>query len=206
MLEELCGKIDKIEFFTKGKRGFLYKGIYKGKSVVIKTKNPHSKAVGRIVNEAKYLEILNKHNIGPKLLFYAEEYLVYEFIEGIFFEDYLVQEKSSQKVRKVLRDLFEQLYTLDKLGINKEEMHHPVKHILIDKINKPWLVDFERCYKTEKPKNVTQFAQYLTSKRMVGILKGKGISVEKEKSINLTKEYKKEINKRNLEKIVKMFC
>jgi len=49
--------------------------------------------------------------------------------------------------------------------VNKFEMHHPTKHILI-KAGKPSrktvvMIDFERCRWTEKPKNVTQFVQFL---------------------------------------------
>src|SRR3989338_9516257 len=42
-------------FLTKGKRGI----IYKQGNIIIKVKNPESKAECRIENEAKYIKLLN---------------------------------------------------------------------------------------------------------------------------------------------------
>ena len=90
------------------------------------------------------------------------------------------------------------MFALDKLMVDKEEMHHPFKHVIITK-GKPLLVDFERCHKTLKPKNVTQFCQCINS--MSKLLINKKIKVDKEKIIKLAKQYKKNQNKENLNKI-----
>jgi len=56
---------------------------------------------------------------------------------------------------------------MDKLGINKEEMHRPLKHIIINQKGKVVLLDFERCYLTEKPHNVTQFGDFLLRRQLI---------------------------------------
>ena len=83
--------------------------------------------------------------------------------------------------------------------MNKLEMHNPHKHIIIEK-KKPVMIDFERAYKTEKPKNVTQFCQFLMSKRVQEILKWK---ISKKELIKLLKQYKKNETEINFNKIIK---
>ena len=91
---------------------------------------------------------------------------------------------------------------MDKMNIDKEEMHHPYKHIIIEKKSKkPVLIDFERCHKTIDQKNVTQFCSYIISDFMLNVLKQKGIKVNVEKMIDSARKYKKEMSKKNLERI-----
>ena len=195
--------ISNITYFAKGKRGFIFTGKLKGKKVAIKIKNPESKAITRIENEIKFLKLLNKKNIGPKLLFYDEDFLVYEFVNGIFFQIFL--EKVNKKtILKVIKNIFDQLFIMDKLNINKEEMSHPIKHILINKKDKPILIDFERCRYTQKPGNVTQFCDFLISNNISNILRINKITINNKKIINAAKVYKKQQNKENFDNILKL--
>ena len=63
------------EFFTKGKRGFIYTAKLGKKKIAIKEKNPESKAQSRIEFEAYWLKKLNKHKIGPKFIFFSYYYM-----------------------------------------------------------------------------------------------------------------------------------
>lgn len=192
--------ISNVKYLTKGHRGLLFTGLYKNKKITIKTKNPQSKAIGRIENEAKWLNKLNKYKIGPKLLFSNNDYFVYNYIDGDFIVDYL--KKSTQKnVRLILKKIFNQLFVLDKLKIDKEEMHHPIKHILISK-NRPFVIDFERIHYSKNPKNVTQFCQFLISGYINNTLKDKKIDVNRNKLIKMAKIYKNNQNQTNFDKII----
>ena len=51
-------------------------------------------------------------------------------------------------------------------------MHNPLKHIIIDAKNMPVLIDFERCYETEKPHNVTQFVDFIGKRQKLLLKKG----------------------------------
>jgi HemK-related putative methylase len=198
-----------LEYFTKGHRGLLFRADYKSKkavkpkNVVIKIKNPKSKAENRIKNEVNFIKLLNKYNIAPRLLLNDKDYFIYEYVEGLFFPQFVKEllNKFGDKSRiiTIIKNIFNQLYILDKLRIDKEEMHHPYKHIVINKNNKPVLLDFERCHKVKKPKNVTQFCQYLISKSTLRLLKNNNI--DKNKIIDLTKKYKKSYDKKVIEKI-----
>jgi putative serine/threonine protein kinase len=148
--------LKKIKFFAKGKRSFVCTAYYKNKKVAIKIER---NVKGRIKNEVKFLKILNKYEIGPKLIFSGENYFVYKFVEGLPFIEWM-KDKSKKMILDVVEKVMFKCRTLDKLGINKKEFHHPVKHILV-KNKKLKMIDFERCYYTKKPKNLTQFCQFL---------------------------------------------
>ena len=164
---------------------------------------------------------MNKKKIGPKLLLYDKDYFVYGFIEGIGILDF-IKTSSKKTIIKIIKNLLNQLFVMDQLKINKEEMSHPHKHIIIDKKSKPHLIDakkskisgisktvpvlidFERCRKTVKPSNVTQFCDYLISDNILKTLKIKNIKINKNEMIELAKKYKRSINENNFKKILKI--
>ena len=203
LLRELEQKgISHLRYFSQGKRGTIYVGewdITTGvkkflpkKSVLkvaIKTRRESSKAEGTIAQEASWLPVLNRQGIGPRFLGTGESYFFYEFIEGTPFEAWLKQ-ASRKSVHQVIEKVLRQCQLLDQLKVTKEEMHHPLKHLLIDQHDHPWLVDFERCKLTEKPQNVTQFAEYLC--RQQNVLQQKGFSFSVAGVRERARLYKKE--------------
>ncbi len=202
ILKELGKKgVSDVAYHAKGKRGKVFVGMLKGKKVAVKVKNPSSEAVGKIEQEAIMLRKLEKHHIAPKVLVFAKDYLVMDFIEGGFIGDFLGN-ASSKGTMRVLKESLEQMFLLDALGITKEEMHHPHKHIIVTKQKKPMLIDFERAHYDEHPSNVTQFCQFLTSSAIQPILKRKGISIDKQETVALAKEYKKERSRKVFERIL----
>ncbi len=186
------------KYFSKGKRSIVYIGDYKNKKVIIK------QSIGRIntiKNEAKFLKILNKYKIGPKLIYYDKNNLIYEFISGIKIIDWLKLNNKS-KIRKILKSILDDCRLLDKLKINKRELKNPYKHILIDKI--PKMIDFERCNFVKKQKNVTQFCQFLMSKKVYDILKNKDLKFNKSKLMKELRKYKKNYEDKYYKNILKI--
>jgi release factor glutamine methyltransferase len=201
LLRELERKgIEEIRYCTHGKRGNIFTGIidksklikthFPGKKeivkVAIKVKREESKAIGRTENESNWLKILNKEGIGPRFMFSGDDYLVYRFAEGQFILDW-AEGKSFEEVRPVILEVLDQCYKMDLLGVNKEEMHHPMKHVIVGE--KIVMLDFERCSRTEKPKNVTQFIEFIC--RM-------DLGLDKDKLRILAQEYKKDFSKEKL--------
>ncbi len=201
LLRELESKgLNNIHYFTHGKRGIIYKAFMdKNKHIkshlpkkdivlaAIKAEKEGSKAVGTIKNETKWLQILNKYHIGPYFFFAGENYLVCQFIEGKFLEVW-TETRTSSEIIKVLKDILHQCYILDTLKLTKEEMHHPSKHIIIDSNNDAILLDFERCAETLKPKNVTQFLEYLC--RLKKTLFKRNVLIDTIHLRTIAKEYK----------------
>jgi len=177
-----------FKYLAKGKRG----RIYVEGGVALKKSSP-----ARVKNESKWLKILNKRSIGPKLIEVKKDYFKYIFIRGDFILDYF----KMNNPKPVILDVLKQCRILDKLKINKLEMHNPHKHIIIEN-NKPFLIDFERAYETEKPKNVTQFCQFLMSKKVRSILKYK---INKKRLIGLLKKYKDNETEKNFNEIINHF-
>ena len=163
--------IKNATYFAKGKRGLVFIADYEGKKIAVKINNPESKAAMRMENEAKFLGSLNKKNIGPRLLFHGDNFLGYEFAEGRNIMEFLgvstfkknsikktsknannkktaINNKSiikkNKTIIKIIKKIMKQLHTMDKLRIEKQEMSHPQKHIIIDKDFNPTLIDFSK--------------------------------------------------------------
>ena len=178
-----------MKYFSSGKRG----KIYLNKNIAIK-KAPRN----RIQNEVYWLKLLNRYSIGPKLISYGNNYFKYRFIKGDFILDF-IEKSNKNKIKNVLINILKQCRILDKLKVNKKELHNPVRHIIINK--KVNMIDFERCYLTNRPKNVTQFCQFIL--QQIKILKNKGFKLNKNKLINLLKKYKNNQNESNFKEILR---
>jgi len=90
---------------------------------------------------------------------------------------------------------------MDEHNVNKEEMHHPYKHIIVNGA-KVTLIDFERANHTDKPHNITQFCQAIMNGRIGENLRKKGFKINRKKMINLAREYSKQNTKENLNAIL----
>ena len=180
-------KLSNIKKFSQGRRSVIYTAIYKSKKVAIKVQKENIEAKDRILNEAKYLKILNKHKIGPKLIASKNNTLVYEFVKGISLPEFL---RSKKNKKLVLKRILKQCRILDKLKINKLEFTRPIKHIFIDK--NPVMIDFEKCYKTKNPKNVTQFFSFLINSKLVS-----------KNSIGSLKKYKSNQTDKNFRELLR---
>jgi release factor glutamine methyltransferase len=207
ILHELERKgVSDVHYLTKGHRGMVYSGTWntdynikshfsskKTVKIAIKVENSTSKASNRIKNEARWLKILNEKNIGPKLYFSGTNYVVMEFIEGKRIMDW-IKEHSKEEIIPILEKILIQGLTMDQLGVSKQEMHHPHKHIIVsskDEVNRkdePIMIDFERCKETLAPTNVTQLVEWLCrSKNELG---QKGIKVKVELLRTAAQAYK----------------
>ncbi len=214
LLRQLEGKLlRKVHYFAEGKRGIVYTAEFDKSliikkqvpvkprtiTVAIKVKKKDSKAADAIASEVRWLKVLNERAIGPKMMFSGEEYVAYEFVEGEYIEDWLPK-ASKEEIQKVLASVFQQCYVMDKLGVNKEEMHHPLKHIIVGKDGNATLIDFERCYETEKPHNVTQFADFVGKFRPTLVKKGFDFDLKELREV--AAKYKESYSAKEFEKIL----
>ena len=110
-------------------------------------------------------------------------------------------ETKSQEVRSVLNNVLRECYLLDDAGLDHGELSTIDKHVIVGK-NKNTIIDFESSSTNRKPSNVTGATQ--------GILIGTGLAKiiqkrvrlpPKETIINLIRQYKKNPNLENFEKI-----
>lgn len=187
--------VTNIAPFMHGKRGTIFTGDFEGKKIAIKEQR--STTTSTIEIEARLLQDL-KLDFGPQVLFRGKNYFAYDFIEGVFFPAWL-ESASKENALTAIKLIYDYMFYLDEIGYNKEEMHHPFKHIIMSK-NKPYLVDFERCRASEKVHNVTQFTQYVVSLREV--LEANGINIDKDVILQRTQEYSHKRIRANFEVIL----
>ncbi len=193
--KEIKKDIQNLQKIGEGWRGEIYKGNYQGKTLAFKVPSEEIH-IYPILKEGEILKIVNKEGIGGKLFLQGEDFIAYEFIEGKELR-YVI---SKENAKKIFSQILEQARKLDKLKIVKEEMHRLHANVIVDKNLKVYLIDFERAKKSEKPKNITQFIQYL----ITGGTEYLG-NFDKEKAIQLMKEYKNNQTEQNFLKIKQFF-
>jgi putative serine/threonine protein kinase len=68
-------------------------------------------------HEAMMLEKANSINVGPKLLGYSDNFLLMELIDGQLMEEWMDLHRSEREkdvVKKVLKDILDQCFRLDR--------------------------------------------------------------------------------------------
>jgi putative serine/threonine protein kinase len=121
----------------------------------------------RMQHEAEMLAKANTLGIGPRLIGKEKDFLLMEFIDGSLLPDWIACLKgrnARNRIQNVLLDILEQCYKLDQAGLDHGELSRAPKHIIVDTLDKPKIVDFETASVMRRTSNVTSIAQYLFMK------------------------------------------
>jgi putative serine/threonine protein kinase len=114
-------------------------------------------------HEATMLEKANSISVGPKLLGCSDNFLLMELIDGQLMEEWMDLHRSEREkdvVKNVLKDILDQCFRLDKLGLDHGELSQARRHLLVEE-DHPRIVDFETASTSRKPANVSSICQYL---------------------------------------------
>ncbi|MGV8151246.1 MAG: HemK2/MTQ2 family protein methyltransferase [Candidatus Woesearchaeota archaeon] len=189
----------------KGHRGMveISNCKYRGRDVVCAIKYSRTEFYDA-QKEARFLKVLNKKDIGPKLFRFDKKNnrIIIEYIIGERIIDFIAGHDKSE-IFDVIKKVLEQLIIMDRLGINKKELTNPYKHIIIEKkedsknniVEKqhiayyPVMIDFERCQYTKRSKNITQFIQFLNSGRIKHLFDKKNIRIDSQKMFSIAKKH-----------------
>jgi len=159
-------------------------------------------------HESEMLQMANSVSVGPKLLGSTKNILMIEFIKGLLLPKWIKKVKEAEseaRIRKVLKDVMEQCWRLDKIGLDHGELSHASKHILVTPRDKAYIIDFETASTNRRASNVTSICQYLFLQSEVSIVvKEKLGQIEKERLIEALRNYKKKPRKENFEKVLKI--
>ncbi len=112
-------------------------------------------------HEAEMLQKANAIGVGPKFIAVSNNFLLSQLIDGDLLEDWLQTPKEKDLIRKVLVEILEQCWSLDEAGLDHGELSKAPKHLLVDKMDKPFIVDFETASTMRKVINVTSVCQFL---------------------------------------------
>ena len=194
-------QIEKCHILGKGYVGMVVLAKKNNEIVALKIRRIDSPRKN-MSNEAKLLQIVNKLDIGPKFIKNSKNFLVMEYIEGEKIIDWAKKtETKSQEVRSVLNNVLRECYLLDDAGLDHGELSTIDKHVIVGK-NKNTIIDFESSSTNRKPSNVTGATQgILIGTGLAKIIQKKIKLPPKETIINLIRQYKKNPNLENFEKI-----
>ena len=196
LLQNLSNNLNNIKYLALGKHSTVLEGKINSKKFIIKIGLEKD-----IQIETLFLEKLKSKPYVPKIFKYTKIYVIREKLEGTLINEFF-HLASKKEIIEVLDNIFEITYDLDKLKINKSEMTNPYKHIYIDKKLKVSMIDFERCLYTDKPRNTTQFIQYLN--RFTTLFKEKGFELDNKALIQIGKTYRLKPFKLTINDIVKI--
>jgi len=158
-------------------------------------------------HEAEMLKKANSVEVGPKLLGASENFLLMEFIKGPLLFQWISTLKgrgTKARIQKVLRDILEQCWRLDKIGLDHGELSKAPKHIIVDEKDKPHIVDFETASVNRRVANVTSMCQYLfIGSEVAKIMKKRFGYINKDALIESLRNYKKRRSRRDFESVLK---
>jgi putative serine/threonine protein kinase len=154
----------RLPLLGKGFAGVVVVGHVEGQRVALKILRVDSERPD-LLHEARMLFKANAVGVGPKLVGASRNFLLTQLIEGDHLPVWLRSQKEKPAVQAVLREVLEQCWRLDVLGLDHGELSNAPKHILVDCSKKPWLVDFETASDSRKPSNVTAVCNFLFSGR-----------------------------------------
>ncbi|MEM2341930.1 MAG: serine/threonine protein kinase [Candidatus Bathyarchaeia archaeon] len=177
-----------------------------GRRVALKIRRVDSEPE-RIVHEARMLQMANSVDVGPMLLGYTSNFLIMEYIEGLLFPRWVEMlgdgESVSMRLRVVLRDILEQCWRLDSIGLDHGELSWADKHIIIDGRDGAHILDFETASDKRRVANVTSVSQYLFIKSGVAKIIGERIGcLDKGVLLESLRAYKIERSRKNFETIL----
>ncbi len=138
--------------------------------------------------EVKYLSMLQSSGFVPKLYEFNALNLEIkmEYVRGVIIKKW-INTADYDEIIDVLRSCMDICRKLDEMRIQKEEMNHPDKHIIVQP-GRIVFIDFERAHSSVHPKNVTQFLMYLSK---IGIVRISPDIIEK------MREYKRKLDSRS---------
>ena len=191
-----------IPVLGKGCVGVVVIAYIDGEKAALKVRRVDADR-SRMQREAEMLKKANSAGVGPRLLGVSKNFLLMQFIDGDLLPKWMEKRKQKALMVKILREVLEQCWRLDIAGLDHGELSHAPKHIIIDKKNKPFIVDFETASLNRKPSNVTSICQFLfisgvVAEKVAEKLGGK----DKKAIIEALRRYKTDRTRENFETVL----
>lgn len=201
LLFEGNGKIGKLEVLGKGHVSVVVKAIYHGREIALKIRRTDADRA-TMEREGEFLRLANSVGVGPKFIKSSKNFLLMNLVKGINIYRFVESENSREKMLKVVRNVLEQCYRLDIIGLDHGELSDMRQHVIVgNKVKvKVTIIDFESASVNRRVSNVTAATQYLfiggaVAKKVRKLLKIHSI----EPIISSLRNYKKDVGKENLE-------
>jgi putative serine/threonine protein kinase len=193
---EFAGKTNafNVPVLGKGFVGIVVKANLEGRRAALKIRRVDADRLG-LQHEAEMLAKTNSVNVGPKLMSVSTNFLLMQFIDGDLLPDWLETHREKEHVRGILSEVLEQCWRLDEIGLDHGELSKAPKHLIVDKEQEPFIVDFETASVNRRTANVTSVCQFLFTSggavaRMVAETLGERNSEEIVRALRIYKNHK----------------
>jgi len=195
----------RVPVLGKGFVGVVVVAPLNGVRVALKIRRTDADR-GDLLHEARMLSVANSAGVGPKLVAASKNFLLMQLIDGGLITDWLETNKHAAMVKQVLGEVLEQCFRLDRAGLDHGELSKAPKHLLVDKAQKPFIVDFETASVERRVANVTAVCQYLFAGNSSASKLLAEIFGEKERLdlIDVLKTYKKNRTRENFEGLLEV--
>ncbi|POM79882.1 Serine/threonine protein Kinase, partial [Phytophthora palmivora] len=194
-LKLLASSVINLRFFARGKRGVLYAGEMRSNdSPVVAKLAADATSAGSVTLEARWLRVANRMGIGAKLIDSGDGWFLCERLEGKNVVEFLGEGDdvtTPANAMWVVREMLCQCFAMDLMGVNKEEMTHPHRHIIVHR-------------STQQPPR-WRCTFFLSSPRMTVLLTNKRVQVDVPKLRQCTKRYKQNISTQTFGDIMRVF-
>lgn len=152
-----------MEVLASWRRWIVYLEIIDNKKYCIKKALDESKKAA-INKEIIILQKLEKHtlNFVPKIVEYGDGWFKYEYIPGMSFDKVIANANSIMRL-KLVSQLLEKCYLLDKIWVIHWELIRPYSNVLVNN-SEIYIIDFERGVVGDfSGRNIRSYSQWLTS-------------------------------------------
>lgn len=200
------GSASNVPVLGKGYVGIVVTAYLMNKKYALKMRRLDADRVS-LDHEAVMLQKANSVNVGPKFVAVSKNFMLSQLVNGLLLVNWLEKHRADKSlVSKILLIILEQCWRLDEIGLDHGELSKAPRHLLVDKSDTPFIVDFETASVTRKASNVTSVCQYLFAgnsqvpKILAEINSEKDLSV----IISVLRDYKKNRTRENFERILKV--
>lgn len=201
---EFCGEkqILNVKVLGKGCVGIVVKAYRNSEAIAIKIRRVDADRV-TMLHEAEMVKIANSVDVGPRLLDVSKNFLLMQFVEGLLLPEWLEKCRGKTRLKNVLKNVLEQCWRLDKVGLDHGELSHAPKHVIVDSQDKPFILDFETASINRKPSNVTSITQFLfISGAVADKISRKLGGKDKKAIIETLRRYKADGSRQNFETLL----
>lgn len=161
-----------------------------------------------IKNEFSLYQYVNLYGIGPKVFHCTRNILLMECLDGLPARDWFLSFNSDlNNLRKVIVNILNQCYTLDKIGIDHGQLNKLDNHVIISSDgSRCTIVDFESASKNRKVNNVTSVLQGLLFRGIISKQINDLLNYEKKKCIFMDRltTYKNDKSRQNFDSIISL--
>jgi putative serine/threonine protein kinase len=209
-VEALCfrgnKKVHNTQVLGKGYVGIVVLARTGSGLAALKIRRTDSGRAG-MRHEAEILQKVNSVDVGPKLLGYSEDCVLMEFVDGTPFPNWIKdigETKHAQlKARKVVKEILEQCWRLDEIGVDHGELSKAPKHIIVRDDREVCILDFETASVQRKVSNVTSVCNYLFMRGTAAeTIRKKLVDVKTDSLLKALREYKGNRTREHFERIL----